>query len=264
MTGAEQVQVVMIGAGRMGGALLRGLPAGTAASYVDPAVAQMAGAARLGGVADIAGLSGARLVVLAVKPAMVPAVAAELAPVLSASDCVLSIAAGVRLERMRAALGDGPSLVRAMPNLAVAVGKGMIAAIADGAANAVAAGLPALFAQSGDWAWLEEERLIDVATAISGSGPAYFFYLGELLARAGAAQGLPEAVAVQMARQTLIGAGAYADAEGRPLGALRDEVTSPNGTTAAALDRWGADDALGRLTEAAVAAAFNRAEELAG
>lgn len=258
------MKVVMIGAGRMGGALLRGLPPGTEAYFVDPEVTDLPGARKLADIGAVAALGAPRLVVLAVKPAGVVPVASQLAPLLGAEDCVLSIAAGVRLASLRAALGDGPALVRSMPNLPVAVGKGMIAAIADAPPVGLAAALPGLFAQAGDWAWLSDEALIDVATAVSGSGPAYFFYLGELLARAGVAQGLPAEVAMQLARATLIGSGAFADAEGRPLSALREQVTSPNGTTAAALAAFGADDALGKLTADAVDAARRRAVELAG
>jgi pyrroline-5-carboxylate reductase len=150
-----------------------------------------------------------------------------------------------------------------MPNLPGAVGKGISALYAGpGSKLADRARAEALLAALGDTVWVTEEAMIDTVTAVSGSGPAYVFLLVEALAHAAEAEGLSPALAMRLARATIIGAGALLDGDKRDAGDLRRAVTSPGGTTEAALDILMGDDALAKLIGHAVAAARRRAGEL--
>jgi pyrroline-5-carboxylate reductase len=260
-------RIVLLGCGRMGGALLRGLVArgGTRdeIAVFDPLLpATPAGVRRLTDLAEIASLADPVSVVIAVKPDKVAAALQPLLPHLRPTLSFISIAAGVASPALRALLGNDVGLLRAMPNIAAAVGSGITAAVSCGATTAQRAACDDIFRAIGELVWLDEEGQLDLATAISGSGPAYFFRFTEVLAAAAQTIGLPPATAAALARHTLIGAGALlANSDSTPE-ALRRDVTSPNGTTAAALARFDAGSALETLTLEAVRAAVVRAHEL--
>jgi len=249
--------IVIIGCGRMGGAFARAWRGAHRVLAFDPAATLPEGVEALAGLDAIPPQA---IVLLAVKPQLLPDAAPALRAQLGDGHVVVSIAAGITLATLRTLLGTAPALVRAMPNTPVAVGKGMTAAVAEGTLDpASVATLETLFGETGAFLWLDAEDQLDAVTAISGSGPAYFFRFAEALAAAGAAQGLPEPVAYELARATLAGAGALAG-PGTVLAQLRTEVTSPGGTTAAAL---GVLEGVDPLASGAVGAAIRRAGELA-
>ncbi|UYO01014.1 MAG: pyrroline-5-carboxylate reductase [Devosia sp.] len=261
--------VMLVGAGKMGVALARGwLEAGlppTSLVLVDPspgdAARHLAADFDLVINAEAAGLQP-NVLVLAVKPQIIGPVMETLAPALGAQTLILSIAAGISLKRLSEGLGTG-RVVRTMPNTPAQIGKGITGAVAGAdVGQADRAVAEALLSAAGPVVWFEAEGDLDAVTAVSGSGPAYVFNLVEAMAAAGVAQGLPEHVAMQLARQTVIGAAALMEADPAPASVLRQNVTSPNGTTAAALDVLMAPDGLTPLMERAVAAARKRSEEL--
>jgi pyrroline-5-carboxylate reductase len=164
---------------------------------------------------------------------------------------------------MAAALPEGTPIIRCMPNTPAAIGEGMMALCAGPGVAAEACELTqALFAASGSVAWIEDEALMDAVTAISGSGPAYVFHFVEALTAAAVALGLPEQTAALLAKQTVAGAGRMALQSDTPPGTLREQVTSPGGTTAAALAVLMAEDRLANLVAEATAAARDRGVEL--
>ena len=178
--------------------------------------------------------------------------------------CV-SVAAGVTLAQLQAGLGEATAIIRAMPNTPALVGKGMTVCCP----NANVSGkqrhqTEMLIEATGKLEWVGDEALIDAVTAVSGSGPAYVFHLAECMTEAGIKAGLPRDLAMTLARQTVSGAGELlAQSEKTPAN-LRENVTSPNGTTAAALSVLMADDAMARLVAEAVKAAKKRSIELSG
>ncbi len=207
----------------------------------------------------------ADVLVLAMKPQALDD-AAALAPLVDPQTLVLSILAGKTIANIAARLPQARAIVRAMPNLPAAVGRGIAALVANEAtASAEQATAEALLGATGEVVWLADERLIDAVTAVSGSGPAYVFYLAECLAQAAAALGLPADVAARLARATVEGSGEllFKSRESAPA-ELRESVTSRGGTTAAALDVLMAPDGLAPLVERAVQAARRRAEALSG
>lgn len=261
--------VMLVGAGKMGIALASGwLDAGLPASnlvLVDPnpgeAAKQLAADFELVIHAEAAGLVP-NVLVLAVKPQIIGPVMEGLGPVVGPQTLVLSIAAGISIARLSEGLETG-RVVRTMPNTPAQIGKGMTGAVAGpeiGAEDRET--VDALLAAAGQVAWFDREGDLDAVTAVSGSGPAYVFNLVEALAAAGVAQGLSEQVAMQLARQTVIGSAALLEADASPAGVLRQNVTSPNGTTAAALDVLMGPDGLTPLMKRAVDAARRRSEEL--
>lgn len=265
-------QVLLVGFGNMGRALARGwLDRGhppARIGVVDPGEAALAEARKLGldaaGEADEAGVREADVVVLAVKPDTIEPVAAGLAPSLE-GQVVLSIAAGKRLEAIGRAVGAGVGVVRAMPNTPAAIGRGMTVLCANESVEPGQRETCAYLMEAvGAVEWLEDEALMDAVTAVSGSGPAYVFLLIEALGDAGAALGLPPELAARLALETVAGAGAYAQAAEADAAELRRRVTSPGGTTQAALDVLAAADGLPSLLERAVRAAARRGAELAG
>jgi pyrroline-5-carboxylate reductase len=263
--------LVLIGAGKMGGALLAGWLAGgldpASVVVVDPkppadtmALLGKAGIAPL--AAPPAGVQ-ARLLLLAIKPQMMGDALPALKALVGPQTLSLSIAAGTTVATIEAALGG--AIIRAMPNTPAQVGRGMTGLFANPAATAEDRDLAtSLLAAVGETGWVESESLIDAVTAVSGSGPAYVFLLAEALTEAGIAAGLDPNLAARLARQTVTGAGELLYRSELPPGELRRNVTSPNGTTAAALDVLMAEDGLAQLMTRAVAAAKQRAEELAG
>lgn len=203
------------------------------------------------------------VVVLAVKPQAMEAVAPLYAGYRSA--VFLSIAAGKTLDGLARLVGGEAAVVRAMPNTPASVRRAMTVLVANPRTSAAQRELCGdLLEAVGDVAWVEDEGLMDAVTALSGSGPAYVFLLVEELARAGMSAGLPEDLAATLARATVVGAAELLRQSGLPPEILRRNVTSPGGTTAAALGLLMADDGLAPLLGRAVAAATRRSRELAG
>jgi pyrroline-5-carboxylate reductase len=207
---------------------------------------------------------GAATVVLAVKPQVMPEVAQAIGPVLANPRAtVLSIAAGIRIADLVRWLAVPAAVIRAMPNTPALIGAGITALVrGPGVDDAEATRAEALMATAGETLWLDDEGLIDAVTAVSGSGPAYVFALMEAMQAAGVAQGLPDEVARRLVLATVLGAARMAHAGGEPPAVLRQRVTSPKGTTAAALDVL-ATGGFGPLVGEAIAAATRRGGELA-
>lgn len=264
--------ILLVGCGKMGGAMLDGwlarsmLAAG--AHLVEPNAESVAAFRGRPGVTCHAKLSdlpadlAPEIVVLAVKPQTMDAVLADLARFLSAT--FLSIAAGKRIAGLSKALG-GAAVVRSMPNTPAAVGRGMTVAVAGPGVTAMARQrCDELLSAVGEVAWVEDERLIDPVTAVSGGGPAYVFLLIETLAAAGEKAGLPADLAMRLARVTVSGSGELARLSSEPAAQLRKNVTSPGGTTLEALKVLMADDGIQPIFDRAIAAATKRAGELGG
>jgi pyrroline-5-carboxylate reductase len=261
--------IVLAGAGKMGGAMLSGwLTQGVAPSAVaviepmpsDEIKALVAKGVRLNAmpteIGDVAAL------VVAVKPQMFRDAGALLRPLVKPSTLVVSIMAGTPI----AALADviGGAVVRAMPNTPAAIGRGITVAVASGSITPQQRDITdALLRTTGAVEWVDDESLMDAVTAVSGSGPAYVFLLAEELARAGVAAGLPEALATKLARETVAGSGELLHRSDLDSAVLRQNVTSPGGTTAAALEVLMGKDGFQPLLMRAVAAATKRSKELA-
>lgn len=267
----KKISVALVGAGSMGGALFRGwierrVIEAAASAIFDPAPsAAVIEAAKTQGAPINPPVGAARFdaLVFAVKPQ----VAADVLPkfgAIAGEAVSISVMAGKSVAAIGAALPQAKKIVRAMPNLPAAVGAGATALYAPptlGAADRDVA--ETLMRAVGEAIWVDSEEAIDAVTAVSGSGPAYFFLLGEALEEAGRAAGLDESAARTLARATLIGAGAFATHDKRTLGELRQAVTSPGGTTEAALKILDGDGrTLRRLINKAVEAARRRAQEL--
>jgi pyrroline-5-carboxylate reductase len=263
--------LVLFGAGKMGSALLDGWlrfgldPANVAVVEPQPSPQLSAFANR--GVRlnpDAGELAPAAAIVIAVKPQVAAAVMPALAPMTAASTLVVSIMAGRTLQFLSQALTNPCALVRAMPNTPAAIGRGITVAVALRASTAQRELAHRLLAATGTVEWIEDEAQMDAVTAVSGSGPAYVFLLAEALAEAGVAAGLPPPLAEKLARETVAGAGELLHLSDLDAAALRENVTSPGGTTAAALDVLMAQNGLAPLMQKAVAAATERSRKLAG
>jgi pyrroline-5-carboxylate reductase len=263
--------LVLVGAGKMGGALLAGwLDLGIEASRLH--VVEPEPSEEIRKLCEARGVrigmpeAAPEVLVLAIKPQMLDAAAPSLQPLVAADTLVMSILAGKTLANLLERFSAARAIVRAMPNLPAAIGRGVTGAVAsEGVAQAQRQTADALLAAVGQVEWLEQEAWIDALTAVSGSGPAYVFYLAECLAAAGCAAGLPADMAGRLARATVEGAGALlAQIPDRSPAALREAVTSPGGTTAAALHVLMAEGGLAALIEKAVEAAKRRAGELSG
>ncbi|MEP5155605.1 pyrroline-5-carboxylate reductase [Planktotalea sp.] len=261
-----QQGLVLLGCGKMGSAMLAGwLEGGLPATSVwvqDPYPSDWLKAS---GVHINEGFPEAPAVVLiAVKPQMMGEALPALANLPKENTIFLSVAAGVSIASYEAALGEGTCVVRAMPNTPAAVNKGITAIVGNAQASAADMDLSEeLLKAVGQVVRLDEENQMDAVTGVSGSGPAYVFYMIDALAAAGVAQGLPEALAMQLAKATVAGAGALAQEASETPEQLRINVTSPNGTTQAGLEVLMAEDALMPLIDATVAAAADRSRELA-
>jgi len=201
------------------------------------------------------------LVVLAVKPQIFHRIAGELAKVLPENCAVMSVMAGVTIRTMIETLGDRP-IIRAMPNTPASIGAGIIVAVANDGGEAIKPAATKLLKVGGNVEWISDERMMDAVTAVSGSGPAYFFLLAEALAGAGENEGLPRDLAEKLATNTLIGAGELLKRSDLAPQELRRQVTSPNGTTQAALDVMMGGSALPELMRRAVNAAERRSRQL--
>jgi pyrroline-5-carboxylate reductase len=262
--------IVLVGAGNMGGAMLSGwlrsgVP-GASILVIDPspsdaikAILSNAGARHAPSLPD--GLI-ADILFLAVKPQMMDTVLPPLRGAVGPDTVVVSVAAGKTLSYLQSHLGYA-AMVRAMPNTPAMIGRGVTGAYAN---SSVGSGqrdaVHALLKVSGPVEWVASETDIDAVTAVSGSGPAYVFYLVECMAEAGRKAGLPADVAMRLARETVSGAGELLHQSAEEAAKLRQNVTSPGGTTAAALAVLMAQDGMQPLFDKAIAAARQRAEEL--
>ena len=274
MTAAYPSPLVLFGAGKMGSAMLegwleRGMPPQSIAVIEPFPSEKLRGLQAQRGFGLNPGLSSIRapaVLVIAIKPQSLDAAAADLAFLATGSTLTISILAGKTIADLKARLPAARAFIRAMPNTPAAVGRGITGlAASPGVSAEQKQQTEQLLSAVGSVEWVADETLIDAVTAVSGSGPAYVFYLTECLARAGTAAGLPADVAQRLARATVEGAGElmYQDSETAPA-VLRENVTSPGGTTAAALEVLMAAGGLDRLMREAVAAAKRRSGELSG
>jgi pyrroline-5-carboxylate reductase len=262
--------LMLVGAGKMGGAMLAGWlrlgldPRQIVVLDPQPATAVTAlGEQGLRLNPPTQTISNVSVVVLAVKPQTAPEAMASLKPLIAPDTLVLSIMAGRTLGFIEQAL-PGP-VVRAMPNTPAAVGRGITVAVANQQVSTAQRELAQLLLTAlGTVEWIEDEALMDAVTAVSGSGPAYVFLLAETLARAGEAAGLPAKLAAKLARATVAGSGELLHRSPLDAAVLRENVTSPGGTTAAALEVLRSSEGLQPLLTKAVAAATKRSRDLAG
>lgn len=264
--------LVLVGAGKMGGSMLKGwlangmAPEGVA--VLDPRPSdEMTHLCHERGIAlNPTTPAAPEVVVLAIKPQLLDDAAAQVNAILGPQTVLVSVLAGKTIGDLRARLPAATAIVRAMPNLPASIGRGATGAAPSGeVTEQQRRAADALLRCVGIVEWLESEDLIDAVTALSGSGPAYVFHLVECLAEAGKAAGLPADLAERLARATVTGAGELLFQSELPPATLRQNVTSPGGTTAAALDVLMADpNGLKALMREAVAAAKRRAGELSG
>jgi pyrroline-5-carboxylate reductase len=266
--------LLLAGAGNMGGAMLAGwLEQGLSANQIlvqdpgpPPAVASLLAKAGITPQAAIPPLAQPPAVILvAVKPQEMDKVFPPLAKLAGPKTVVLSIAAGRTIAGFEKYLAKGIGVVRAMPNTPAAVGRGITVCCPNAHVTpAQIEACTALLRAIGEVAWVTDEALIDPVTAVSGSGPAYVFYLVEAIAAAGVKAGLPADLALQLARHTVAGSGELLHRSDLSAEQLRKNVTSPNGTTHAALQVLMAPDGLQPVMDKAIAAASRRSKELAG
>ena len=269
----QNTNIVLVGCGNMGFAMLRGWIAAEIAApdrvhVVEPAAELASRAASLGvtthdGSATLPDL-GTAIVIFAVKPQSIGDVLPHYQRFAAGGDVVFaSVLAGTRIARFEQAFSSQTPIIRVMPNTPSAVGEGVMATNGNGAVtDAQYQAVATLMAASGTVVEIEDEAQMDAVTAVSGSGPAYVFHMIEALRAAAIDAGLPPETANALALQTVAGAGAYAKQSGVDAGTLREQVTSPNGTTAAALAVLMEPGGLSDLMRRAVHAACDRAEEL--
>lgn len=266
----DNVRISFIGGGNMGRALIGGLVAGgmnaESIHVADPSEEQRKSLADELGVTvhddNAEAASAADVLVVAVKPQVMDDVLASVAEAIDGDTLVISVAAGVPIARISKRLGGHDRVVRAMPNTPALYQAGMTGlAAAEGVTEADRKRAGEVLEAAGEVAWVDDEALMDVVTAVSGSGPAYFFSLVEQLTAAATRAGLPEETAAKLARQTAFGAGVMLSKSDLEAGELRRRVTSPGGTTAAALDSL-ADNEFERIVDEAVQAAVRRGREL--
>lgn len=265
--------LVLAGAGNMGGAMLTGwLQGGLDPSRIvvqDPAPPQpIKDMLAKHGVACHATMparpSPPAVLLMAVKPQIMDAVFPPLAKLAGPGTVVLSIAAGKTIAGFERHLAKGIAVVRSIPNTPAAVGRGITVAAPNAHVSAAQKALcDALLSAVGEVAWVDNEALIDPVTAVSGSGPAYVFYLTECLAAAGVKAGLAPELAMRLARVTVTGSGELMHRSDLGADQLRKNVTSPNGTTYAALQVLMSEKGLEPLMTEAIAAATKRSQELA-
>lgn len=269
----KRPSVALVGAGAMGGALLRGWMASGSIDAPASAIIDPAADAALKRLGRDAGLMvnpplndlAVDVLIFAVKPQAASGVLPAYAR-LARSALVLSVMAGTSLSTLSRLLADAPRIARAMPNLPASAGAGVTGLYALPTVNAAAREtIDGLLSAVGETVWVDDEIGIDWVTAVSGSGPAYFFLLTEAIAEAGEALGLDRAAAEKLARVTATGSGALLSSDSRTPAEMRMAVTSPGGTTAAALAILdGNRRALRVLMKEAVAAAADRARQLTG
>lgn len=268
----QMTRITFIGGGNMARSLIGGLlNTGAAASSISVAEPKAEAREALGrefGITCYAenhvAAAEAEVILLAVKPQIMPAIHAELHDVLQRNrPLLISIAAGVRLDQLARWFGSNLPIVRCMPNTPSLIGAGASGLCANSRVSAPQkAQAQHILDGAGMTRWIDDENLMDTVTGLSGSGPAYFFAFVEALEAAAVAQGLPRETARALAAQTCLGAGRMLVDSGEDPAALRKRVTSPNGTTQAALDSF-ATDQLPQIVAHAVAAATRRGQELA-
>ena len=264
---------LLIGAGRMGGALLKGWTQGRRPTVsvdeiaiLDPKPGVDAQAVIEAGAAHLQALSKPMKdidhLILAVKPQLFDTAIGEISPYIPKTCLVTSIMAGVNIERLGAAFPDCP-IVRAMPNTPASIGAGITAfTVTRSVSKSQKKAVKRLLSAVGKAEEVATENMIDIVTAVSGSGPAYVFYLVESLESAAVNVGMSADQAAIFARETIIGAGALLKKSNEPAEALRIAVTSPGGTTQAALDVLMSEGGMAPLMKAAVRSALKRAKEL--
>ncbi len=272
MTLAPAAPIWLIGAGKMGSAMASGwLEEGLDPGLLevqDPHASDDARALfEKFGVHITARIEGDRgapsMAVIAVKPQMMDEVLPGLAPMMGADTVLLSIAAGRPIASMAKFFAANAAIVRSMPNTPASIGRGMTVAVAGShVSEAQRAFCAQVLGAVGDVAWIDDEGQLDAVTAVSGSGPAYVFHLAECLAKAGVEAGLDKALAERLARATVSGAGEMLHLSDLGADRLRENVTSPGGTTAAALEVLMGDPGLADLLVKAVAAAAARSKQL--
>lgn len=263
--------VVLVGAGNMGGAMMRGwMASGIGANTIaaidpspSPAMAVMMTDNGIRRYSEAPEGVTASAVFIAIKPQMMGTVLPTLRPILGKNTVCISIAAGTPIATLARHLGDG-AIVRAMPNTPAMIGRGITAAVP----NALVSQQQLEYANrllsvTGPVEWVETEDQIDAVTALSGSGPAYVFYLAECMAEAGRKVGLDADLAMRLARATVSGAGELMHHSEDDASTLRKNVTSPGGTTAAALEVMMKNGVMQGIFDEAIAAAKKRAHELA-
>ena len=268
------VQITLLGCGKMGSAMLKGWLAdpGLKARFtvIEPCTEALSWAREYQHVeiykncatAIAAGAPVSTVVVLAVKPQMMDEAIAVFGPLCDEKTAFLTIAAGISTAWLKARLGAHAQVLRAMPNTPAAIGRGVTALYCGPFAADLATLSTKLLRTIGAVVLIDDEALMDVVTALSGSGPAYVFLMAEAMTDAGVRAGLPAALAKKLAEATITGAGALIEAADEPPSKLRENVTSKGGTTAAALAVLMADDGLPSLMERAVQAAKKRSVEL--
>ena len=263
-------QLVLVGAGKMGSAMLEGwLSRGLnpkKIAVIEPQPHKTVKAlARRGLALNPKKVMEAAAIVIAVKPQTASEAVPPLAGHVGKGTLALSIMAGRTLAFLEERLPTGTAIVRAMPNTPAAVGRGITVAVANAKVSARQRKLASdLLASIGSVEWVGDEKLMDAVTAVSGSGPAYVFLLAEAMAEAGIAAGLPPALAARLARETVAGSGELLHRMPLDAATLRQNVTSPGGTTAAALEVLMGHGGLDALLTRAIAAATQRSRELAG
>jgi pyrroline-5-carboxylate reductase len=264
--------LVLVGAGKMGGAMLEGwLKGGAEASRIvalDPApppeVKAVIEAAGVRLNPDVASIHDAEVVIIAVKPQLMEDVLPGVVSLKGSKPLILSVAAGKTIASFERHFGADAAVIRTIPNTPAAVGRGITAMAANPHVSPAQLSLArSLLEAVGDVVTVENEAMIDAVTAVSGSGPAYVFYLTECLAAAGEKVGLPKDLAMQLARATVAGAGELMRQSGTEAATLRQNVTSPKGTTYAALQVLMAEDGMQPLFDKAIDAATKRSRELA-
>ena len=263
--------LLLLGAGKMGGAMLdgwlaRGLKPGKL-TVIDPQPAKTVKAlTRRGLKLNPKGkAAAASVIVIAVKPQIAPQAVPALVPYVGPSTLVVSIMAGRTIGFLESLLPSGTAIVRAIPNTPAAIGRGISGAVANAEVSARQRKQATdLLAAIGKVEWVDDEALIDAVTALSGSGPAYVFLLAEAMTEAGIKAGLPATLAARLARETVAGSGELLHRSQLDAATLRQNVTSPGGTTAAALIVLMGPGGFDELLTKAIAAATRRGKELAG
>lgn len=261
--------LLLVGAGKMGGAMLQGwlrLGLDPASIYVadpQPSPEMKAELDKRGIALNPASMPAPRVVVLAVKPQILAGALKAVSNHVEKNTLVISILAGTTLGALDAGLPAHTAIIRAMPNTPAAIGRGITALVANADVLPEQRILAVQLLEAvGEVAWVADENLMDAVTAVSGSGPAYLFYLTEALALAGVKAGLPAELSARLARATISGSGELMHRSELSPDVLRKHVTSQGGTTAAALDVLMAPDGLEWLMNQAVEAAANRSREL--
>ncbi|MCK4940218.1 MAG: pyrroline-5-carboxylate reductase [Rhodospirillaceae bacterium] len=267
-------RLLLVGCGKMGGALARGwIKSGTPQTdiiIIEPnadagtMVFSELGIKAISSIDELPSGYSPDFVFLAVKPQGAADALAPYGIYASANTTFVSIMAGKTISSLAAILGKDANIVRAMPNTPAAIGRGITVAVANAGTSIDAKkSVTGLLQAVGEAAWVDDEKMMDAVTAVSGSGPAYIFLLAEALSHAGVMAGLSVELADKLARQTVSGAGELLHRSNETATALRQNVTSPGGTTASALEILMADDGMKDLMVRAVDAASKRSRELA-